>query len=151
MEYRVLNEKTVDGYLAYLKKAMAEEPGGMTADVVDEDGIRRRILDPFFQKTVSLLAVEAGQVLGRMEYHFYGCIQDGFRMAYVDWIYVLPEHRHKGVARGLFREFEARCREHNIDQYFLIRAENPDADRFYRAFEGAEQSRCPILRKTFPG
>lgn len=149
MEYRVLNEKTVDEYLVYLRKAMAVEPDRMIADTVDEDGIRRRIRDPFFQKTTSLFAMEAGQVLGRIEYHFYGCIQDGFRMAYVDWVYVLPEHRHKGIAQGLFREFEAQCRKNNIDQYFLIRAENPNADRFYRAFDNAELGRSPTLRKSF--
>lgn len=33
-------------------------------------------------------------------------MQDGYRMAYVDWVYVLPEARHKGVAQGLFQEME---------------------------------------------
>ena len=28
------------------------------------------------------LAMENDQVLGRIEYHFYGCMQDGYRMAY---------------------------------------------------------------------
>lgn len=148
MEYRILSRETVDMYLTYLKKAMSEEPDMMCLEALDEEGIRRRVDDPFFQKTVSLLAVERGQVLGRIEYHFYGCIQDGFRMAYVDWVYVLKEHRHKGVAQGLFREFERRCRENGIDQYFLIRAENPNADRFYGAFDNAESSSCPVLRKN---
>jgi len=148
MEYQVLNEGNVEAYLAYLKKAMEEEPDMMTAEFLDEEGIRRRVSDPFFQKTTSLLAVEAGQVLGRIEYHFYGCIQDGCRMAYVDWVYVRKEHRHKGVAQGLFREFEGHCREHHIDQYYLIQAENPEAVRFYGAFPEAERKRFPVLRKN---
>lgn len=147
MEYRVLNEQTVDMYLAYLKKAHQEEPELMWTEAVDEAGIRQRVRDPFFRQTTSLLAVEDGQVLGRIEYHFYGCIQDGFRMAYVDWVYVRREHRHRGIAQGLFREFENRCRENHIDQYFLIRAENPGADRFYGAFEKAELGSSPTLRR----
>lgn len=147
MEYRVLNEQTVDMYLAYLKEALQEEPELMWTETVDEAGIRQRVRDPFFRQTTSLLAVEDGQVLGRIEYHFYGCIQDGFRMAYVDWVYVRREYRHRGIAQGLFREFEDQCREKHIDQYFLIRAENPGADRFYGAFENAQLGSSPTLRR----
>ncbi len=37
------------------------------------------------------LAMEDNQVMGRIEYHFYGCMQDGYRMSYVNWVYVLPK------------------------------------------------------------
>lgn len=148
MEYRKLNAETVEGYLTYLAKAIAEDPERMWVEAVDVDGIRQRVSDPFYQATTSILAVEDGRVLGRLEYHFYGCMQDGYRMAYVDWVYVLKEHRHRGIAQGLFREFEKCCCENRIDQYFLIRAENPDADRFYDAFQDAQLQDLPILRKN---
>lgn len=147
VEYSVLDGETVEIYLAYLKKAMAQEPEMMVAETVDEDGIRQRMKDPFFQKSISLLAMENKQVLGRIEYHFYGCMQGGHRMAYVNWVYVLKEHRHRGIAQGLFQEFEKQCHDNHIDQYFLLRAENAEADRFYKAFEGANLGSSPILRK----
>ena len=147
MEFRKLNEETVDAYLSYLRRAMDEEPEMMLCESVDENGIRNRVRDPFYCNTVSLLAMENGEVLGRIEYHFYGCMQDGYRMAYVDWVYVLKEHRHKGIAQGLFRAFEADCAEHTIHQYFLIRAENENADRFYRAFSDATLEMVPTVRK----
>lgn len=147
MEFRKLTAETVDAFLSYLHRAMEEEPDEMTADTVDEAGIRSRVLDPFYQNTVSILAMDDGTVLGRIEYHFYGCMQDGYRMAYVDWVYVLKAHRHKGIARSLFRAFEADCAAHQIDQYFLIRAENPDADRFYQSFENAHLEAVSTLRK----
>lgn len=147
MEFRKLTAETVDAYLSYLHKAMEEEPDEMTADTVDEAGIRSRVLDPFYQNTVSILAMDDGTVLGRIEYHFYGCMQDGYRMAYVDWVYVLKEHRHKGIAQALFRVFEDECRMHKIDQYYLIRAENSDADKFYKSFENVELTCSPILRR----
>ena len=78
---------------------------------------------------------------------FYGCMQDGYRMAYVDWVYVLPEARHKGVAQGLFQEMEKDCRKHGINQYYLIRATNPNADKFYHSFENAELDEESFLRK----
>lgn len=40
VEYSVLDGETVEIYLAYLKKAMAQEPEMMVAETVDEDGIR---------------------------------------------------------------------------------------------------------------
>lgn len=134
-------------YLDYLKIAMQAEPDQMTAETFDEAGIRKRITDPFFQRTTSLLAIENNSVIGRIEYHFYGCMQDGYKMAYVDWVYVLPGHRHKGVAQSLFKAFEEECAAFGIDQYYLIRSEKEEADRFYRAFTDAQLTTEPMLRK----
>ncbi len=143
-----LGENNVESYLRYLHQAMALEPQMMTAEAVDEDGIRARVGDPFYEKTTSLLAFEGDEVVGRIEYHFYGCLQDGYRMAYVDWVYVLPKARHRGVAQELFRRMKEDCERNGINQYYLIRATNPEADRFYHAFEGAELQEMPLLRKT---
>lgn len=148
IKYRELNGETEEAYLVYLEKAVSEDPEMMWLDAVDTDEIRARIHDPFYRTTTSILAMEDGHVWGRLEYHFYGCIQDGYSMAYVDWVYVLKAHRRKGIARGLFREFEKRCREKRIDQYFLIPAENPDAEWFYCSFQDAQLQNSPILRKT---
>lgn len=142
-----LNQDNVDEYIAYLKAAMNEEPDKMTAERVDEQGIKSRISDPFFDRTSSVLAKENGKVVGRIEYHFYGCMQDGCTMAYVDWVYVLRAYRHRGIAQSLFAEFERDCVQNNIDQYYLIRATNQEADRFYKNFEGVELSDTPVLRK----
>ena len=147
MEFQVLSKDNVKQYIGYLKIAMAKEPDMMIAETVDEAGIMERIRDPFYMKTTSLLAMENGNVVGRIEYHFYGCMQDGYRMAYVDWVYVLPEYRHQGIAQGLFREFEKDCKAKGINQYYLIRATNHNADKFYHSFENASLSDVPLLRK----
>ena len=147
MQYKKLDSQTIDLYLDFLRKAIELEPDEMMLEEIDEEGIKRRINDQFFQKTSSILAIERDKVVGRIEYHFYGCIQDGYKMAYVDWVYVLPEYRHKGIAQGLFKEFEKECISFGIDQYYLIRSEDEKADRFYNAFENAELSKEPLLRK----
>ena len=56
----------------------------MTVDEIDEKGIRTRLRDSFYEKSTSILAMENNQVAGRIEYHFYGCMQGGYRMAYVN-------------------------------------------------------------------
>ncbi len=147
MIFEILNNDNVEDYIAYLKIAMSEEPDMMTADKVDEQGIKSRISDPFFNRTTSILAKENGMVVGRIEYHFYGCMQDGYRMAYVDWVYVLKAYRHKGIAQKLFTEFERDCVQNNINQYYLIRATNEEANRFYEHFEAVQLEEAPFLRK----
>ena len=147
MKFRVLSKDNVDQYIDYLKIAMAQEPEMMTAEKVDEEGIKRRVQDPFYARTTSILAIEKERVVGRIEYHFYGCMQDGYRMAYVDWVYVLQEFRQRGIAKQLFRIFEKDCAAKRIDQYYLIRATNPNADGFYHGFEAASLMDVPLLRK----
>ena len=149
MQIERLTVNNIDSYLVYLKKAMSVEPDMMMAEEVDEVGIRKRIADDFYSKTTSLLAFENDSVVGRIEYHFYGCLQDGYRMAYVDWVYVLPEYRHQGIAQELFRAFEKDCKDNGINQYYLIRLTETNADRFYHGFEAASLSTEPILRKEF--
>ncbi len=147
MVFEILGKDNVQEYIDYLKIAMSEEPEMMTADTVDEEGIKNRVTDPFYNKTISILAKIDGKVVGRIEYHFYGCIQDGYRMAYADWVYVLKAYRHQGIAQRLFSEFEKQWVMNDINQYYLIRARNHDADRFYSHFADAELSESPILRK----
>lgn len=147
MIFERLKQDNVEDYIVYLKIAMSEEPDNMTAEKVDETRIKSRISDPFFNRTTSILAKENGIVVGRIEYHFYGCMQDGCKMAYVDWVYVLKAYRHKGIAQMLFEEFERECAQNNIDQYYLIRATNEEASRFYNHFQGVQLSEVPLLRK----
>ena len=94
MRIERLNENNFEAYIIYLKKAMSIEPDMMTAEKIDEDGIRKRIMDSFYQKTTSLLAID-----------------------------------------------------NEINQYYLIRSINTEADRFYHSFEAASLSEAPILRK----
>lgn len=147
IEIKKLMSDNVEDYIGYLKKALAEEPEFMCTEKVKEEEIRKSVNDPLFSKTTSLLAYKDGEIVGRIEYHFYGCIQDVFKMAYVSWLYVMKKYRHQGIARQLFAKFEKDCKSCGVNQYFLLRAENEGAEHFYRSFEGAELSNAPILRK----
>lgn len=147
MVFERLTEDNVEDYIAYLRIAMQEEPDKMTAEEVDAEGIKARVSDPFYTAAASILARENGKIVGRIEYHFYGCMQDGYRMAYVDWVYVLRAYRHRGIAQKLFAAFETDCIRNRIDQYYLIRAANQEADRFYQSFEDAGLEEAPLLRK----
>lgn len=148
MKFELLSPSNAELYISYLEKAISEEPDMMLTDKIDKIAVKARLSDSFYQNKKSILAIENNEVIGRIEYHFYGCLQDGYKMAYVDWVYVLKGRRHNGVARGLFREFEKDCRDNDIDQYYLIRMTDRNAERFYKSFDGAELTETPMLRKT---
>lgn len=148
MVFERLSNENIDEYINYFKIAMSEKTDLMVADKVDEERIKKLVADPFFSRTTSILAKIANHVVGRIEYHFYGCLQDGYRMAYVDWVYVLKSYRHQGIAQRLFAEFEKDCVKNKINQYYLIRAKNDEADRFYTHFIDVELMESPILRKN---
>ncbi len=147
MVFEKLGKDNAKQYIDYLKIAMREEPELMTADSIDEEGIKERITNAFFNLTTSILAKDGDKVVGRIEYHFYGCMQDGCKMAYVDWVYVLKDYRHKGIAQKLFLQFEKHCLSNDINQYYLICATNNNADKFYKSFKNVEINQSPILRK----
>lgn len=147
MKYEFLCNDNVDKYIEYLQKALAEDPEQMWIEDVNVVEIAKRINDPFYQRTKSILAIKDGRVVGRIEYHFYGCVQDGFRMAYVDYVYVLKDYRKQGIAKSLFQQFETDCKKNAINQYFLIRATSEYANHFYGSFKGAQISEEPLLRK----
>lgn len=148
LKFEFLNYSNVDLYIDYLKIAISEEPDLMFCDVADEEGIRERVLDDFYNNTKSILAISDDKVVGRFEYHFYGCLQDGFRMCYIDWLYVLRDYRRKSIAKALFLELERECEKKSINQYYLLCATNEYADGFYKSFENVEIKDFPVLRKN---
>ena len=48
---------------------------------------------------------------------------------------------------SFYAEFEKDCKKHDIHQYYLIRATNENADRFYKNFENVQLDEEPMLRK----
>ena len=63
---------------------------------------------------------------------------DGSVKAYLDWICVLKSKRHHGVAQALMEELRRRLRDAGADTLIGLIASNPEAQKFYRAMEGAE-------------
>ena len=148
MEIKRLTKDNVKDYLDYLNMAMSIEPEMMMTDVVDKERITKALLDNTGELCQSLLAYKDNKVVGRLEYHFYTCLQDNYKMCYVDWVYTLPDYRHNGVAQSLFQELEKLCLKQGVNQYFLIQADNDNATQFYRSFKGATSTDSVILRKT---
>lgn len=149
MQFEFLSKTNVEKFIEYLDCAFKANSAEMVAEHLDAEKIRQRVTDEFYCKTKSILAIIDDNVVGQIEYHFYGCIQDGSKMAYVDWVHVLPQNRKHGVATALFTQFENDCIQSGINQYYLIRSESEEAKAFYDNFSNAQTTRNPILRRIF--
>ncbi|WP_276907997.1 GNAT family N-acetyltransferase [Peptoniphilus duerdenii] len=147
MEYTFekLNKDNFNKYYDYLSLATKLEPELMCSSDINKEELLERLDDELTKRSNSILAMCENNVVGRIEYHFYSCFQDGYRICYVDWVYVLPESRNKGIAKKLFDEMSKDCVKNNIDEFRLIRATNKDANDFYKSFKSAQICEMPFF------
>lgn len=147
MEYTFekLNKDNFNKYYDYLSLATRLEPELMCSSDINKEELLERLDDELTKRSTSILAMCENKVVGRIEYHFYSCFQDGYRICYVDWVYVLPESRNKGIAKKLFDEMAKDCVKNNIDEFRLIRATNKDANDFYKIFKSAQICEMPFF------
>ena len=147
MEYTFekLNKDNFNKYFDYLSLATRLELELMCSYDINKEELFKRLDDELTKRSTSILAIDEDKVVGRIEYHFYSCFQDGYRICYVDWVYVLPENRNKGIAKKLFDEMAKDCIKNNIDEFRLIRATNKDANDFYQSFKSAKICEIPFF------
>ena len=147
MEYTFekLNKDNFNKYYDYLSLATKPEPELMCSSDINKEELLDRLDDELTKRSTSILAMCENEVVGRIEYHFYSCFQDGYRICYVDWVYVLPDSRNKGIAKKLFDEMAKDCVKNNIDEFRLIRATNKDANDFYKSFKSAQICEMPFF------
>lgn len=94
--------------------------------------------DSRFANAVSLLAWENGRVIGRTDAVILAARSDaGCGCAYLDWICVLKEERHRQAAQLLLGELRRELKRRGVQTLIAIMAHNPEAERFYRAVENA--------------
>ena len=103
---------------------------------IDENylaSVRKSFDDPTFRDSISLLAYVDGKVVGRIDSSMISSYFDGITRAYLDWICVLMDYRHKGVGQALMQALRDRLKERNIDTLVAITASNEEAQRFYKS------------------
>ena len=152
MNIMMLSALNLDKLVEFEKKARISEAEIFLEDF-DEAKFAHETLNalesPHFASARCLMcADENGNVLGRLDFSMLSSLAFGGDLrAYVDWVYVLKEHRHKGVAQFLFKKMEAYLTAHDTNEYFLIAAENDEAQNFYRSLESANIEKQNILTK----
>ena len=149
-----LTVSNVDLLAEFERKARISEPDIFLAQF-DKNSFLSQTLDalnnPLYASAKCLMCEDENlSVIGRLDFAILPSLSFGGNLrVYVDWVYVLKEHRHVGVAQFLFEAMENHLKKMEIDEYFLVMAENEEAQSFYRGFKNAEINKQVLLTKMF--
>jgi len=154
MNILALTASNIDLLVELERKARISEPEIFLSEF-DEDNFLSQTLEalnnPLYAPAKCLMcADEKSGAMGRLDFSIFASFAFGGNVrVYVDWVYVLKEYRHRGVAQLLFEAMENHLKTAGIGEYFLIMAENEEAQSFYRGFKGAVINRHELLTKIF--
>lgn len=130
----------ISDVLAFERELRRQEPDTFFMDAGESyrDLLERSFEDSRFTNAVSMLALEDGRVIGRGDAVILAARSDaGCSTAYLDWICVLKEERHRGVAQLLLQELRRALKERGVETLIAIMAHNLESVRFYNAIENA--------------
>ena len=135
-----LEREDVQKVIAFERELRRQEPDTYywEPDETYEKRLEQSFDDPRFRTAISLLALKDGQVIGRIDASLISSRSDASCFsAYLDWICVLKNERHKKVAQALLRALKAECREQGAGLLIALMADNREAQSFYRKVEDA--------------
>ena len=146
------NINIIDILVRFEQEARVSEPDIWLEDFDAEKFKEETIIalkNPIFNSSRCMLCNnKENRIIGRIDFSIVSSLAFGGSLqVYVDWIYVLKEFRHQGVAQFLLLQMEEYIKSIGIDEYFLLTAENSEAESFYHSAHGAEIKNCEILRK----
>lgn len=126
-------ERLTDVLLFEMRLRAEEDFWGWDIDRAYIEKVEASFSDPSFADSVSLLAMEGGRVIGRIDASAIKSRFDGSTKAYLDWICVLKSRRHRGAAQTLLSALKAELARRGIDSLVALTAANEEAQRFYRS------------------
>ena len=138
MEVLEFTREMIPDVIGFERRLRVEEPFySWDIDEAYQKRVEATFDDPRFANAVSLLAYENGKVVGRIDGSILASRFDGSVNGYLDWICVVKSSRHAGIAQALLAELRCRMRQAGAIQLIALMAANEEAQRFYRAVEGA--------------
>ena len=135
-----LEKEDVQKVIAFEWELRRQEPDTYywEPDETYEKRLEQSFDDPRFRTAISLLALKDGQVIGRIDASLISSRSDASCFsAYLDWICVLKNERHKKVAQALLKALRAECKEQGAGLLIALMADNREAQSFYRKVEDA--------------
>ncbi len=138
MEIKRFTKNRIDDVIQF-ELALRKDENFWTPDIDDNYlmDIRNSFEDQKFRNSVSLLAYINGIVVGRIDSALICSHFDGSVKAYLDWICVLKDFRHRKIAQSLLAELRSILKnEYKVDTLIALIADNYDAQKFYRSIEG---------------
>ncbi len=135
-----LTEAMLPAVFAFERRLSEEESGyyNWTEEPGYEDKVRASFSGGIFDQALTLVALHGDDIVGRIDATLLPTHFDGSVKAYLDWICVLKSWRHRGVAQQLMDALREELANRSIDTLVGLIAANEEAQRFYRAMNGAE-------------
>jgi len=155
MVIELLSLENLDKLVEFEKMARVSEPDTFL-DELDSEKFRNETFTALqnlnYSSARCMLCLDDtdGNIIGRLDFSILSSFAFGGDLrAYIDWVYVLKDYRHKGVARFLFKHMEEHLTLLGINEYFLIAAENQEAQSFYHSINDSRIQKQDILTRTF--
>lgn len=152
MNIIMLTSENIDMLVKFEQEARISEPD-IFIENFDANKFKDETLtalkNPLFASSRCMLCNnEENRTIGRIDFSIVSSFSFGGNLqVYVDWVYVLKEFRHQGIAQLLFAQMETYIKNMGIFEYFLLTAENSEAQNFYHSIETVEIKNSEILRK----
>ncbi len=139
-EIRKMEKSDIDQVIAFERELRRQEPD--TYYWEPEETYRKQLEKSFedqrFNTAISFIAVKEGRVIGRIDASLISSRSDASCFsAYLDWICVLKNERHRKVAQALLTALREECGRQGAGVLIALMAENDEAKRFYKSIEGA--------------
>lgn len=134
IEVKRYTKERIDDVIDFeLNLRKSEDVWGWEIDEAYIKSVRSSFDDESFKDSISLIAYVDSHVVGRIDCSMIKSHFDGSTKAYLDWICVLKDYRHNGVAQALLNSLKAILKERNIDTLIALTASNEEAKRFYQS------------------
>ena len=138
MEIRPYTKARIPDVIDFERRLREEESfWGWEIDDAYLESVSRSFEDPAFDRCLSLLAYAEGKVIGRIDASLIHSRFDGSVKAYLDWICVVKSSRHMGAAQALMKALREELKQRGVKTLVGLIAANEEAQRFYRALDGA--------------
>lgn len=138
MIIRAYTKELIPDVLDFERRLREEESfWGWEIDEAYIESVVRSFDDPAFDRCVSLLAYAQESVVGRIDASLIYSRFDGSVKAYLDWICVVKSSRHQGAAQALMNALREELKRRGVKTLVGLIAANEEAQRFYRALDGA--------------
>ena len=139
-EIRKMEREDIKKVIAFEQELRNQEPD--TYYWEPDEAYTRQLEQSFddarFNTALSFIALKDDRVIGRIDASLISSRSDASCCsAYLDWICVLKNERHNGIAQMLLNALKAECKEQGVSLLIALMAENNEAQSFYRHVENA--------------
>ena len=149
VEFRPAGEADVPELLR-LMAALYDEDGAVRLDIAAAEQALRQLL-ALPEAGAVWVAETAGRAIGYVAVTYGFSLEYHGRDAFIDELYVAPEHRGRGIGRAAIAVAEAACRVRGVRALHLeVERANVRAETLYRRAGFLDQDRRLMTRRLAP-